>query len=242
MFKIHIAMIFLMLFRLPPCFGKGLESIVAPASENIEDVPEEDSVTPPAKQAATLDEKANAEKAPGTSPQGGAIKKSGLSEKLSGRLAVGMGVGIGKMRPSMGTWEGSGVSTVFTTWKIANDPGSRVFATARYMPFAGIWEVERRYYDTTFHGLFFGGSFLMPIEPFNATFKAGLELGYLVPYLRSQDGEVYDSRLRAGKMIVSNILDLNWTILDKTQFGPFLYAAMGGTRIIQGGVQTSFIF
>ena len=82
----------------------------------------------------------------------------------------------------------------------------------------------------------------MPVNPFNATVKAGLELGYLLPYLRSQDGEAYEGRLKSGKIMLSNILDLNWTILEKTQVGPFLYAAIGGTKVIQGGVQTSFIF
>lgn len=165
-----------------------------------------------------------------------------LSKKIGDRLYLGTSVGLASIKPAKGSWQGPGQSSVFGAWRKSRDPSGKLFITARYTPYAGILKTDNRYYNMTMHGLFGGASFLLPIAIGDASWKAGLELGYLMVYASPQDGGEVESKVRAGKFAAAFSTELTWKMLEKVHVGPFLSVAAGGLQIIQGGVSASFQF
>ena len=183
--------------------------------------------SPPAKEAGK----------PAAKPE----EKAPTPSAVNGRLTLGTSVGWAVIKPAKGTWTGLGTSDIMARWRNSAKEGGKLYITGRYAPFAGVWRVNRRDYDTTLHGFFGGTEYLMPMGSMNL--KAGVELGYLLVYAKPQDGASASSDVKGGKVNISAGGGADWGFFsDKVRIGPFARVHFAGFSIVNIGGSAQFVF
>lgn len=177
-------------------------------------------------------------------PEQPPVIRSALSKKLDGRLSLGTSVGWGIVKPSKGTWIGIGAADLSFQYRNSAKPDGKLYFTGRYAPFAGVWTVDRRDYDTTLHGLYGGAEFHLPGTPLpSTTLKAGVELGYMIVYAKPQDHAEASSAVKGGKVNLAAGGGMDWSILDnKIKVGPFARLHLIGFTIFNVGASARFVF
>jgi hypothetical protein len=120
----------------------------------------------------------------------------------------------------------------------------KLFITGRYAPFAGVWTVNRRDYDTTLHGFYAGAEYQAPTSMMGAaTLKAGMELGYMLVYAKAQDKAAPSGDVKGGKANLTAGGGADWSILsNKVKVGPFARVHVGGFSIFNVGGSARFVF
>jgi hypothetical protein len=173
-----------------------------------------------------------------------AVVKSSASILLENRLSLGTSVGWAVVKPAKGTWVGTGASDLSVQWRISREATGNTFITGRYAPFAGVWTVNRRDYDTTLHGLYLGGEARLPTTKFgNVTYKAGVELGYMLVYAKAQDKVKASSGVAGGKVNFTAGGGADWGVCsNKVLVGPFARVHVAGFSIFNIGGSARFVF
>lgn len=177
-------------------------------------------------------------------PEQKAIPRSALSKKLDSRLSLGTSIGWGVVKPAKGTWIGLGTSELSFQYRNSAKADGKLYITGRYAPFAGVWTVDKRDYDTTLHGLYGGAEIHLPGTPLpSTTLKAGVELGYMLVYAKPQDRAEADSAVKGGKLNLTAGGGMDWSLLDnKIKVGPFARLHLIGFTIVNVGASARFVF
>lgn len=165
-----------------------------------------------------------------------------LSHRINDRLQLGVSLGFASIKPSAGSWQGLGFSSVTGAWKGSSKVESSFYISGRYTPYAGVLTVEHEDYDAAMHGFFVGPQWQLPIGSQGRVLKAGLELGYLLVYAKPQDRYSTATKAKENKVVAGGGVEFAWMLLENVQLGPFLAAHAGSTQIYQGGVASSFLF
>lgn len=172
------------------------------------------------------------------------IIRSQMSTAMDNRLALSTSLGWAVVKPSKGTWIGVGASDLSARWRESQKGDGKLFITIRYAPFAGVWSVNDRDYDTTLHGIYGGAEFHKTLEAMGAaTLKAGVELGYMLVYADPQDKAEAAGDVNSGKVNLTTGGGLEWGILkDKVKVGPFARLHLAGFTIFNVGGSINFVF
>jgi hypothetical protein len=169
------------------------------------------------------------------------LAKSSTSKAMDGRLSVGTSVGWAAVKPAQGTWTGLGAADFGVRWRASTKPDGSLYYTGRYAPFAGVWTVNHRDYDTTLHGLYGGAEYHRPVRPM--TLKAGVELGYMLVYARPQDKSPAAGDVKGGKVNVTAGAGADWGFFsDKVKLGPFARIHVAGFNMFHLGGSAQFVF
>jgi hypothetical protein len=228
--------------KAPPESGPVNESSISKPG----DAPK--AATPPVAAPVPVDDEEDADDLKETQKvkPGQAAKEpqppSRQSKFIAGRLALGTSLGLRQVKPAEGTWTGVGAVSVHSDWRLSEKPEGKFFARLRYSPYAGIWKVDDRFYDTTFHGFFAGVGYFGPITPGGGRINPSLEVGYLMVYARPQDGEIADTKVKKGKISANATVEALWVFKEKIEFGPFLGGEFGGIQAVHGGIRSRFVF
>lgn len=184
---------------------------------------------------------ANTQKKPATPPE---ISRSQISQDMDNRLSLATSLGWALIKPSKGSWIGIGAGDLSARWRESHKGDGKLFITARYAPFAGVWTVSDRDYDTTLHGIYGGAEFHRPLESLGAaTLKAGVELGYMLVYAEPQDKAEAADDVKGGKVNLATGGGLEWGLLkDKIKVGPFARLHLAGFSIFNVGGSINFVF
>jgi hypothetical protein len=171
-------------------------------------------------------------------------QKSQTSKNLDNRLSLGTSVGWAAIKPAKGTWIGLGASDINLQWRMSQKDDGKLFITGRYAPFAGVWTVNRRDYDTTLHGFYAGAEFQAPTSMLGGvTLKGGVEVGYMLVYAKAQDKAAPSGDVKGGKASLTAGGGADWSILsNKVKVGPFARAHVGGFSIFNFGGSARFVF
>lgn len=178
---------------------------------------------------------------PEASPE---VVRSQMSKAMDNRLSLSTSLGWAVVKPSKGTWIGIGASDLSARWRESQKGDGKLFITIRYAPFAGVWSVSDRDYDTTLHGIYGGAEFHKTLEAMGAaTLKAGVELGYMLVYADPQDKAEAADDVKSGKVNLTTGGGLEWGILkDKVKVGPFARLHLAGFTIFNVGGSINFVF
>ncbi len=170
--------------------------------------------------------------------------RSQTSKNLEKRLSLGTSVGWAVVRPAKGAWIGLGASDISLQWRMSQKEDGKLFITGRYAPFAGVWTVNKRDYDTTLHGIYAGAELQVPTNMMRAaTLKAGVELGYMLVYAKAQDKAAPSGDVKGGKVNLTAGGGADWGILsNKVKVGPFARVQVGGFSIFNVGGSARFVF
>ena len=221
----------------PASFAAGIEELSKPA---VAPIPQKAETPAPAEddtEESDTEKPADAAAKPATKQ----VVKSAASKSLENRLSLGTSLGWGIVKPAKGTWNGLGTSDLSLRWRTSRKEGGKLFITGRYAPFAGVWTVDKRDYDTTLHGIYGGAEFQSPVG--NATLKAGVELGYMMVYAKAQDKAEAASDVKGGKVNMTAGGGADWSILsNKVKIGPFARVHVAGFSIINVGGSAQFVF
>lgn len=179
-----------------------------------------------------------------TKPASKPVDRSAASKALDKRLSLGTSLGWSIIKPAKGTWTGIGSSDVSFRWRTSPKENEKLYITGRYVPFTGVWTVDRRDYDSTLHGIYAGAEYGTPAGSINGpSLKAGVELGYLMVYAKAQDEAVESNDVKGGKVNLSIGGGADWGFVsDKLKVGPFLRAHVLGFTIFHLGVSAQFVF
>ena len=172
------------------------------------------------------------------------IVRSEMSKAMDDRLSLSTSLGWAVIKPSKGSWIGVGASDLSARWRESHKGDGKLFITVRYAPFAGVWSVRDRDYDTTLHGIYGGAEFHKTLEAMGAaTLKAGVELGYMLVYADPQDKAEAADDVKSGKVNLTAGGGLEWGILkEKVKVGPFARLHLAGFTIFNVGGSINFVF
>jgi hypothetical protein len=162
--------------------------------------------------------------------------KSPTSEKLNQRLEIGSSMGWASVKTSDATWTVGGSANLRSSWRRSPKAGGKTFITGRYAAFGGtLKSKDDAYYNASGHVFLGGMNWIAPWSIGSASHKLGGELGYMLTYVRRQDGSEADAKVKSGKGLVGLNSQIEWTVLEKMKIGPVLNVGLGQVTSVELG-------
>jgi hypothetical protein len=215
---------------ISPSFGKGLDEI---ADQNPENPPAE------SEEEAAAPEQGEEEVEPAAEEAMVEAEKA-TPRPLSNKLYLATGGGWASASLPEGDWTSSGMSDISVGYLVSQTTFD-LFATYRYAPAAIAGSVDGRAYRVVLETHNFGVvGFWKVGEKVKAA--GSFEAGVLMTGVEALDGaEPKAEHVKSGGVATLGG-GADWTIFEKVDLGPRLYAGFGSATIIQFGAQAAFFF